>query len=338
MEKKIEMPKTSDELLEQEYSLLKEKEEHYALLKKNDKRRKRERFNTHGIYLFIIVIILLLWKNCANEKDAQNANLTQQIDSLKNANNLLQKEKENLKNRKPVLSMMKYVNGDQLFTAIIGNANDKRPSVMLVKAKHYPVKEFVPYPEFTTYNCPECLELDSCVMDTMKVELIENSPNSSNQLSKEFRVFPVSLYSGSLSKNNAKLLDCNNQLYGKIKPYSYMYSYNRATIDKSLIKSAKIKHWAATGLRVLAMISYNRLYHSNQQYAVTINGVGPYEEGNPYKEQNLKDRKIAKQKSWLEAGIWILYGTSEVVDYSSQCDYSNAYSSEMMNVTVNINF
>lgn len=299
--------------------------EEILLLKK---RMKRERFITHSAYLVIIAIILSLWKCDGDKKENLLMSANHKADSL-------QKIVNDYQSHKPIISSQKSFDSDGKsgtygFIEWVSKDAFGKDNIFIedvIKKIPYKVEVPIPCPEI-----PECPELkDSCVMDTIKAELWENSSSDSAKRLHVFEGFRLIPYSNSSYQLNI----CKKEFP---KPEPYVYSYTKTFVDQSLIKRAKTKHWVATGGRFLAMLAYNRLYHSDSQFAITVNDVGPYEDANPLRNSNIADKNIAKWKSAGEVGIWLLHGGSEVLDYSAQNDYSNAYSSEQMSATFYIYF
>jgi len=299
-------------------------------------------------YMFFITVIFVIWllQECSGDKkDALVLATTQRCDSLQKLLDDCQNQLNDCKNQKPILIVERSVDRDNnLGTSVraIFDPNKNYPWITtdsvfikdVVRTYSYKINVPAPCPKVLCPECPQYELKDSCVVDTIKVNVTENNHyDSSKKILFAFEGFR--LYPTITSPNFKSDFSCFKKSPEKM---SYSYSYNKIFIDKDLIKSAKIKNWVATGLRLLSMGGYAYLYHSDRQFAISANGVGPYEEGNPFRGNNLIDRKIATRKACGEVGLWVLFGGSEWLNYSSQNDYQNAYSSEMMSVTFNVQF
>ena len=73
------------------------------------------------------------------------------------------------------------------------------------------------------------------------------------------------------------------------------------------------------------MAGYAWLWHSDKQFAITENGIGPYEEGNSFLESNLRDRDIAGGKAILEVGLWLGQGGSDYFEERSRKNYQKSF-------------
>jgi len=116
------------------------------------------------------------------------------------------------------------------------------------------------------------------------------------------------------------------------------FSVNQYFVDNDLLKSANIKLWISRGLRLATMIAYNRLYHSDKQFAITANGIAPLDKNNPFYESNKKDYEIAGKKVWGERAIWAGYLGSEGLNQWALNDLGKAYYSKSMTYTVVLKF
>lgn len=318
------------------------------------KPRKNRRWMIHVIYLAIFIAILLLLKCCSDKKEkeheAEKLSWLQKEDSLKSKNFGLGKENDSLKwrtweleysndslksrieeleNRKatPIFKEgIKDGKSGKWVLAIIVPLNDPRKSTLFIE-------DCLPVPE-----CPPCPEIrDSCIVDDFSVTIAEIIQDSSKNLfdSKGKRLFPVYDVRGYKPdlKSKSSCFDI-----APSEQISYSHTINQISVNNDLIKRAKTKHWIATGGRLLSMAGYAWLHHSDKQFAITYNGIPPYDSNNPYKTANDSDERIAGQKAWAERGIWLLYGGSEALDYSATRDFMNAYSLNKVTLTFDLNF
>ncbi|MFH1503354.1 MAG: hypothetical protein ABIE36_01730 [Candidatus Diapherotrites archaeon] len=311
----------------------------------SEKPKKNRRWMIH-VFLAILIAILLLWKCCSGEtkKEYQEniTSLTQERDSVIKENDSLKLRINELENRKAVLNVTDTVadrSSGKFVEAIIVPLYDSRKSSLFIKDVVKTVKVEVPVP----VECPpvpECPELliakDSCIMDTLNLNITESGEDYSKVLTDSSFSYPKLFISSDFVKKDfsSEYRSC----FDSRKPIQVIHNWTNVKVDYQLIKKAKTKHWIATTGRLASMLGYALLYHSDKQFAITYNGIPPYDKSNPYEPDNSLDKKIAGNKVWAERGIWLLYGGSEVLEYSSTRDFRNAYSYNQMTVTFNLNF
>lgn len=317
----------------------------------SEKSKKSRLWVTHAIYWPIIIgLIFLLCKQCSDSKkefqrlereyQASMDSLSQEmarsrlaIRNLEKSNDSLGLRILELKNRKAVLIIKEgIINGKsgRRISAVIVPSTDKRASSRFIEDVIKPV----PFEVVVPAKCPEIKY--SCIVDTFNVKINESTRDYSKDLFNftGYRLFPSSdfLYMDKPEKKSSCFdLEASNSV-----PYSY--TFNQYAVDNTLVKRANTKYWIATGGRLISMLGYAWLHHSDKQFAITYNGIPPYDPANPYKDANDSDKKIAGNKAWAERGIWLLYGGSEVLGYSGYRDLVNAYSVREVTLTFNLDF
>jgi len=250
-----------------------------------------------------------------------NALLSMENDSVVNSNKGLKLKLRNrdlkikeLENRKAIIQIADATNKDgkpgTSYLALIVSKNDDRNSNL-----------FVLDPE-------PCKEKSFCRTDEFELMISETVNNTSSVINsiKGYRSLPIG--------NDPEVLRSCIQK----DPVPYSFTVSKFKVDNELLRSSKVKNIVGTGMRLLGMIAETSLRHSKADLAVTTNGVAPYDPANQRYDANIADRKNANLKKWGEVGAWALYGGGEAFGISSRNDLSNAYSSEQVTYTLNLNW
>ena len=182
MEKKDSTVKASDELLDKEYSLQREKEEHNALLAKKVKRMKHIAFILSSIIVGLIILLFL--QKCSGDKKEKNlkAVIKLQDNSIDMRDKKIADLKHTLRNQKAIPIVANVKNGKTIGAKIV-SLKDNRPEIVFVPdiIKNIPYKVEVPIVDSTLAmrlkNCNDdneqivgmLLETESLLSDSIKL-------------------------------------------------------------------------------------------------------------------------------------------------------------------------
>lgn len=107
-------------------------------------------------------------------------------------------------------------------------------------------------------------------------------------------------------------------------------------VDYDLIEKARRQNVASTIIDLATDIGFFALYHAETPNQFWDNGLEPLDPNNRYKDLNKSELRIAKNRQWIEAGLWGVKGVKYGLNYFSNQNYQNAISRDqiILNATI----